>query len=514
MNKKSLKLTRREFVGTTAMATVSMAFVPGNTSAWFFGPDKIIRSPIYTPLSVKFVHSGVIHEEAFEGSCRWGKLENLTTAAETEAMKTGLEKLKQEVAAFSFSPGIQMLDPGGINLWVEKGNPDIMLKDQELFKLNEDDPKTDVYVVTGGLPSFTCVRIAETYKKPVIFLSSSGWGLDVPGGMRAIGYESFYVQDMAQLNDLLVVFKARKAFRYTKFLNVTNFEGVPKGAISSVSDMDLIKEKYGLDYHTVNYQEFFTEMDNLLKDKEIRQKSEKLADELIAGSGASNMTKDDVINSFNFYLTVLNFFNKYNCNAFGVECFELCSSMNPWNRRFTPCMTHSLLKNEGFPSACEKDLSALLATTVMMYVSHKPVYMGNPDFDLEKNIIMLHHSDSPTRMAGLDKPPDYYEIKSFAEAGFGATLRYDYEAHKGQVVTLARFDPSAKKILVIPGEISGGAGMDGFGCSQRVSIKVNDTRETIRKMQDFGHHLSLVYGNCVDQIRDLSVLMGFEVLVV
>ena len=514
MNKKSIQLTRREFVGTTAMATGAMAFIPGSISSWFFGPEKIVKSAIYTPLSVKFVQSGVIHEEAFEGSCRWGKLDSLTMTAETENMKKGLESLKKEVAGFNFSPGIQMLDPVGIYLWVEKGNPEIMLKDQELFKLNEDDPKTDVYVVTGGIPSFTCVRIAETYKKPVIFMSSWGWGLDVPGGMRAMGYESFYVQDMTQLNDLLVVFKARKAFQNTRFLNVTNFEAVPKGAISSVNDLDFINEKYGLDYHTVNYTEFFTDMDNLLKDKTVRQKAEKLADDLIAGAAASNMKKDDVINSFNFYLTVLNFFNKYNCNAFGIECFELCSSMNPWNRRFTPCMTHSLLKNEGFLSACEKDLSALLAMGVLMYVSHKPAYMGNPDFDLQQNVITLHHSDSPTRMAGFDKPADYYEIKSFAEDGFGATLRYDYEAHKGQIVTLARFDPSARKILVIPGEISGGAGMNGFGCSQRVSITVNDVRETIRKMQDFGHHLSLVYGNCVEQIRDLGVIMGFEVLII
>jgi hypothetical protein len=514
MNQKSLKLTRREFVGTTTMATGAMVFAPGRISSWFFGPEKIIRSAIYTPLSVKFVHTGVIHEEAYEGSCRNGRLDSLTMAAETEAMKTGLENLKQEVAGFSFSQGIQILNPQGIYLWVEKGNPEIMLKDEELYKLNEDDTKTDIYVVTGGLPQFTCVRIAETYKKPVVFLSLSGWGLDVPAGIRAIGYESFYVQDMNQLNDLLLVFKARKAIQNTRFLNMTNFDVVPKGVISSVSDLNFIKEKYGLNYHTVNYQEFFAEMDNLLKDKEIRQKAEKLADELIAGAGASNMTKEDVINSFNFYLTVLHFFSKYDCNAFGVECFELCSSMNPWNRRFTPCMTHSLLKNEGFPSACEKDLNALLAMAVMMYISHKPAYMGNPDLDLEKNIITLHHSDSPVRMAGLEKPFEYYEIKSFTEAGFGATLRYDYEAHKGQVVTLARFDPSARKIMVIPGEISGGAGMDGFGCSQRVSIAVTDAREAMRKMQDFGHHLSLVYGNCVEQIRDLGVLMGFEVLVV
>jgi L-fucose isomerase-like protein len=514
MNKKSVKFTRREFIGTTSLATGAFALIPGRIPTWIFGNETTIRGAIYTPLSVKFIHSGVIHQEAFEGSCRWGSLDSLTMSAETEALRKGLENLKQEIGRFSFSPGIQVLEPEGVYMWVEKGNPDIMLKDQELFKLIEDDPDTDIYVVTGGLPQFICLRIAQTYKKPVIFMSSSGWGLDVPAGIRARGLESFYVQDMNQLNDLLLVFKARKAFHNTRFLNVTNFEVEPKGVISSANNMDFIKEKYGMDYHTVNYQEFFTDMDKLLKDKEIRQKAEKLAGVLINGAGASNMTKEDVINSFNFYLTVLHFFNKYNCNAFGIECFELCSSMNPWNRRFTPCMTHSLLKNDGFPSACEKDISALLSMAAMMYVSHKPAYMGNPDLDLEKNIIMLHHSDSPTKMSGFDKPQDYYEIKSFTEAGFGATLRYDYNAHKGEIVTLSRFDPSARKILVIPGEISGGAGMDGLGCSQRVSIAVKNAREAMREMQEFGHHLSLVYGNCVESIRDLGVIMGFEVRIV
>jgi L-fucose isomerase-like protein len=311
-----------------------------------------------------------------------------------------------------------------------------------------------------------------------------------------------------------MVFKARKAFKQTRFLDVTNFDIVPKGVISSVNDLDFIREKYGMDYRTVNYDEFFREMDQLLAKKDIRDKSEKLAEELMSASGGGNMSKEDVIHSFNFYLTVLHFFKKYDCNAFGVECFELCSSMEPWNRRFTPCMTHSLLKNEGFPSACEKDLNALLSMAVMMYTTNKPAYMGNPDFDLENNIIRLHHSDSPTKMSGFEQPAGYYEIKSFTEAGFGATLRYDYEAHKGQEVTLARFDPAAKRILLIPGEISGGSGMEGFGCSQNVSLSVSNCRESMRAMQDFGHHLSMIYGNCVEQVRDLGVLMDFEVVVV
>jgi hypothetical protein len=515
MNPGNSKLTRREFIGTTAMATGSLAFAPGALSSYLFGPEHLVRSAVYsTTLTVKFVHTGAIHEEAYEGSCRWGNLDYLTMEAETRQYRQELERLAGQVSEYSFGTGIMVPDPQGIYLWVEKGNPEIMLRDSELHKLDRDDPDTDIYVVTGGLPQFTCVRIAETYRKPVLFLSPSGWGLDVPGGLRELGHESFYVQDMDQLRDLLHVFKARKAIRQTRFLNLTNLEVVPKGVISSLSDPDRIREMYGMDYRTVDYAEFFGEMDRLLEDRALMDKANTLADELIGNAGKSNMSREDVIRSFNFYLTVLRFLDRYRCNAFGVECFELCSTLQPWNRRFTPCMTHSLLKNEGFPSACEKDLNALLAMAVMMYVTHRPAYMGNPDLDLEGNIIRLHHSDSPTRMFGFEQPAGYYEVKSFTEAGFGVTLRYDYQAHKGQEVTLARFDPSGKKILVIPGEITAGGGMEGLGCSQQVSIAVHDSREAMRAMQDFGHHLSMVYGNCTERVRDLALLMDFEVVTV
>lgn len=515
MKTEKFPVSRREFIGSTAMASGALAFAPGSLSAYFFGEEKAVKSAVYTTsLSVKFVHTGVIHEETYEGSCRHGDLRNLTMEAETAAMKEGLNRLTSEVRQYTFGPGIRLLDPQGIYLWVEKGNPEIMLKESELHKLDPDDPVTDLYVVTGGLPQFTCVRIAETYKKPVIFMSPSGWGLDVPGGIRAIGYESFYVQDLSQLNLLLNVFKARKAFQKTRFLNVTNFDVVPKGVISSLNNLEFIRNAYGMDYHTVDYREFFNEMDKLENNTSLVKKAKELARKLIQGAGKCNMSAEDVEYSFMYYLTVVEFLERYDCNAFGVECFELCSSMNPWNRRFTPCMTHSLLKNEGFPSACEKDMNALLAMACMMYVSNRPAYMGNPDFDLDKNTITLHHSDSPTRMRGFDTPDDYYEIKSFTEAGFGATLRYDYAAHKGQQVTLARFNPAGTKLMLIPGKISDGGGMEGFGCAQRVTFEVENSKECMRIMHDFGHHLSMVYGDCTEQIRDLAVLMEFETVLV
>ena len=105
--------------------------------------------------------------------------------------------------------------------------------------------------------------------------------------------------------------------------------------------------------------------------------------------------------------------DKYSCHAFTIDCFELCSSMHPWRRRFTPCLTHALLKDTGYPSACEGDINALLAMMVEMYLSRKAVYMGNPDVDVDKNTLSLHHSVASLKMKGLDKSDSYYEIDGF-----------------------------------------------------------------------------------------------------
>jgi hypothetical protein len=44
------------------------------------------------------------------------------------------------------------------------------------------------------------------------------------------------------------------------------------------------------------------------------------------------------------------------------------------------------------------------------------------------------------------------------------------------------------------------------------SLNVKNNRESMQSMQDFGHHLSMVYGDCTEQVRDLGVLTDFEVL--
>ncbi|HDM89121.1 MAG TPA: hypothetical protein ENG65_03930 [Candidatus Bathyarchaeota archaeon] len=96
--------------------------------------------------------------------------------------------------------------------------------------------------------------------------------------------------------------------------------------------------------------------------------------------------------------------------------------------------------------------------------------------------------------------------------GWGATLRYDFSRDKGEVVTLARFNPTATKLFAAKGELVGCSGFDKVGCSLRAEIKVRDARDFFHKEMDFGHHLAMVYGDYVDDLRYLGDLVGFRVV--
>jgi len=270
-----------------------------------------------------------------------------------------------------------------------------------------------------------------------------------------------------------------------------------------------------MDYTYLDYQKFFGKMDKIVEDSTIQNDADSIADLLMNNAISNNMTKEDIKYSVLFYLTANRIMSEYDCNAFTIECFELCVSLNTWNRRFTPCLAHALLKDTGYPSACEGDVNAFLAMIIQMYLSRKAVYMGNPTIDKKNDILNIHHSVASLKMKGVDNNIESpYEIHSFTESGFGATLRHDFNKDIGETVTVGRFDPSGTKILITKGEIIGGGGLEGYACAQNVDIKIPNGYEFWRESQNFGHHLALVYGDYINKIRDLGDIMNFEVVAI
>ena len=113
---------------------------------------------------------------------------------------------------------------------------------------------------------------------------------------------------------------------------------------------------------------------------------------------------------------------------------------------------------------------------------------------------------------GLDEPDLPYEIRDFTVGGWGATIRYGFSQDIGAPVTLARFDPTGTRVLVVGGEIAGSAGVDQVGCALSAHIKVRDIVDLFHKEMGLGHHLAVVYGDYVQDIKEPGEIMGFEVV--
>lgn len=503
-------MKRRDFIEKTSVAAGGMALMPSFAREFIKDSNLGITSVFETKLRVHVLNTTTLHSDAWEGSCRTGELKDLTLDAEKKNMESGLEKLKKELASMKLPANIELVESISIYGWAEKGNPDIIMPAEQLALLGKTDPQTDLYVVSHPFESW---KIAEKYKKPVIILQPSGWAVDMIPAIRRMGLPSFHVSDYNELESLLNVFYAEKAVRNTRLLTVTNFPNrLPFGLVSDMPDVGVLKTRYNVENRFMDYNEFFGEMDKIEKDGAILSKAGKYADELMKKVGSSNMKRDDIIKGFLFYYATVANMAKTNSNAFTIECFELCASLQPWNRRFTPCFTHALLKDTGFPAACESDFNALMAMMVEMYLSRKAVYMGNPTINKKTSTLNIHHSVASLKMNGFDQPDTPFDIQSFTKAGFGATLRHDFTKNAGQKVTVGRFDPSGSRILISSGEIIGGSGMEGCGCAQNVDIKLPNGFEFWRASQDFGHHLAMVYGDYTQDIRNLGDILKFEVV--
>ena len=454
------------------------------------------------PVLPLLVHSGV-----YEGPCRVGDEKSLNPEFERLRAEEGLKKFCENLKS-KLTKEAELLDPTIIE-WGE----DWVIPKEELKKLDSISNEVDLFLIArSGLAQYPSIEIARRYGKPVAMLGQVA-SVDISAYLRARGMEGYAFINLDELNRFISLLRVRKGLRQTRILIVSDGGMLPVGVVSSVWNMEDVKSRFGIDYKCVSSNEVFEEMDRVLNSESEQKRAEEITERLIKKADRVHMEKRYVLQSVNFYLAVKNLMKKYGCNSFVIPCFELCVKRIPAEKKVTFCLAHSLLKDEGFPSACEGDVNVLLAMTILMYLSKKSAFMGNSYMiDEKENIIALHHDVPGLKMKGLEKPDLPYEIRNFTVGGWGATIRYDFSRDKGETVTLARFNPTATKLLVTKGEIVGCGGFDMVGCSLRAEIRVPDAVELFHKEMDFGHHLAMVYGDYIEDLKDLGEIVGFEVV--
>ncbi len=444
-------------------------------------------------LVVRPIIGCLTHSHFWEGPCRAGHKEDMTQEAETAAADAAFAQAKEILKGATSE--ISFLDA------VDARYDEKFVVGRDVFAQIEDR--------INEVDFFLCMnwRIPklERYRKPVVIMQNGNEGIDFAAYCRSIGVEAYVAMDLQDLNEIAHCLWVRKAVANTRALVLTAGTMPPFGMQSLIRDPETIRQRYGMEIIKLPFYNIFKFMDQVT-DEEARP----IADKLLNGSLDTKVNKEWFINDVKYYLAAKKMMDVYDCNAFSTACHELCTSEIPQNRKFTPCVCHSLLKDEGIPSGCEEDLNALLAMTIMQYAANRPAFMGNPNHETDE-LLRIHHAVPALQMNGYGTKPLKYKLWAFTGQGFGGKLQVDFTENADKYVTLGRFNTAGDTICVKVGEVLRSE-YDEVYCSPYYYIKMDDARKYMHNLAGFGHHQVLIFGNYMKMLKDISEVMHFNVL--
>ncbi len=452
-----------------------------------------MKKAMDTKLVVRPIIGCLTHTHFWEGPCRAGHREDMTPEAETaaadKAYKDAVELLKGATDEIDFLPAVDA-----------RYNETFVVPDSVWNQVDEDVDKVDFFLcMNWRIPKL------ERYRKPVVILQNGNEGIDFAAYCRNIGVEAYVCMDLKDLNEIAHLLWVRKAIRNTRALVLTAGSLPTFGIQSLIRDPEVLRTRYGLEVIKLPFRNIFKYMDQIT-DEEARP----IADRIIAGSSDTKVNKDWFLNDIKYYLAAKKMMEDYGCNAFSTACHELCTSEIPQNRKFTPCMCHSLMKDDGIPSFCEEDLNAMMAMCVMQYIANRPAFMGNPNMETDE-MIRLHHAVPALHMNGYGTKAMKYKLWAFTGQGFGGKLQVDFAENAKNEVTLGRFNPAGDTMCVTVGNVLK-TEYDDVYCSPYYFIQMDDARHFMHTLAGFGHHQVLIFGDYSKQIKELSEIMNFKVV--
>lgn len=436
------------------------------------------------------------HSAFWEGPCRAGKKENLMPEAEKAWAKENFPKFIDRLKGVN-ADEIEILEPIAVPYLENLTVP------QEIWdKIEERLDETDAFLVM-------CYRVPklEKYRKTTIVFSNGNEGADLCAYNRSIGVEAYNAIDEEDLNEILHAMWVRKCVANTKALILTSGQVPTYGIQSNIRDVEYLRRQYGIEILKLPFKDVFKYMDELTEEE--CKKAEEMAKELLDGAEDVQVDPDFFVNDMKYYLAVNNMMEFYGCNAFSTACIELCASRIAQERKFVPCMTHSLFKAQGIPSACEEDLNAMMAMCVLMYSSKRSVFMGNP-FLQSPEVLSIHHAVPALKMNGFDKPDLKYSMWAFTGQKFGGKMQIDFNQNEDQYVTFGRFNPLGNRMIIKRGEVIRSEFRE-FYCSPHYFIQLENGRDWLHRIASYGHHQALVFGDQVELVKYVSKFMGFEV---
>jgi hypothetical protein len=506
-------MKRREFLGVgvgSAIAATALESWP-TLAAWGAVEAvaaETLASPRDARLRIKPVMTNIVHTGVWEGPCRW---KSVSFEDEAKSAASSFANWSQQLRDQGLGrPGdVELLEPVQLTF-----DEKFQIRDAQWASLAADSERTDAYFVYPAGSSVSAYEIAARFDKPILLKGLGCRNVDIAAYTKARGKEVFVSADEDEFQRMVKLLRARKVLRQTRVLFPTE-RGLPAVcSVGSIWDLEDLEQRLGVAVTIIPYRELAEQMGRTLADEALTRQAEQAADALLTQAAKSYVDRPYVVRSLQFHLTIRRLMQQHACNAFTIECFELCSSQLPEQWKITPCLIHSLHRNLGHASSCEGDLGSLLAMQLLMSVSDKACHQGNSD-PRAAGTFRINHSVPSMKMNGFDQPDVPFQLGRFVSTGWGTKVVVDFLDNEEKTVTVARVDPTARKLLVLRGRLVGASGwnQDLIGCSVEAVIAPPEGRcdEFLKKRLEYGNHLQWVYGDWTEEMHTVGQMLGLEV---
>jgi len=215
-------------------------------------------------------------------------------------------------------------------------------------------------------------------------------------------------------------------------------------------------------------------------------------------------SRQDIQSALRFYLAMVNLLKDQKANAITIDCL---GGFRRGDLPAYPCVAWSKLNDAGFYGVCEADLLSTISQLALTSFTGKPGFVTDPVFDTSRNEIIHAHCVSATAMQGLGGPASPYILRSHMEDNKGVSMQVLVPI--GDTVTVGKF-LNPKKFVYSTGEVLGNVDYDR-GCRTKFRTRVGDARKLLENFTG-GLHRVVVYGDYTASLRQMSRLMGFELV--
>ncbi len=260
------------------------------------------------------------------------------------------------------------------------------------------------------------------------------------------------------------------------------------------------RDKYKIEIIEVGYDVAAPRIKSIAKDSSLVSKAEQWADKYLSVPNTTLMTeKKFIVNAFLLYYAFKNLMIEHGASAFTIKS---CMSEILPIAETTPCLTLSLLNDEGLLAFCESDFVVIPSGILLHYISGKPVFLHNSTFPHD-SVVTCAHCSAPRRMDGTRYEPA--RIMSHFESEYGAAPKV--EIPKGQQVTFIDPEYSTGRWIGFKGIVKSNPYYEICRSQQDVEIQ-GDWRKLIKEVRD--SHWMMVYGDYLKELGYASRKIGIN----